>query len=63
MKTSLSLAKQIKSMKPGEFFNIKTKKQRAEVCRTVKVLRDSGSIDFQVITKATDVGFTVAAIR
>ena len=40
----LSLALRLRNMKAGNTFNVTGKHERAQVCRTVKTLRDAESL-------------------
>ena len=62
MSKELNFAARIRSMKVGESFIVKTEKERVSVCRISKTLRSAGVIDFEVVTRANEKGFKVAAI-
>lgn len=58
----MNLAQQIRSLKPGKTFIVKTEKERQSVLRTAKFLKDNNFIDFAVVTKADAGGFKIGAI-
>lgn len=62
MKPNLQLAARIRGMVKGESFTVKSEQERQQACRIAKTLRDSGAIEFQVVTKADGDEFIVAAI-
>lgn len=62
MKTKMHMAKRVRSMKIGEQFMVFTHKERQAVCRVAKSLKDSGAIEFDVVTKRDGNKFKVAAI-
>lgn len=58
-----NLGKQIMQLVPDPGFIVYSESARQEVCRTVKLLKEIGDIDFDVITCAVgDGSFKVAAI-
>lgn len=63
MSKQLNWARKIRALKTGSGFTVKNERQRQQVCRTAKALKDGGVIDFLVITKIDDDGtFRVGAI-
>jgi hypothetical protein len=62
MSKEIDLAQKVRALKAGSPFTVKTEKQRQRVCRIAKALRDSGAIDFTVVTRKENGAFTVAAI-
>lgn len=51
MKNDLHLAKRIRSMKSGQFFDVITPADRERVQRAAKTLFDAGAITFRVTTR------------
>ena len=62
MSKELSIARQVRGLKIGQPFTVKTDKERQKVCRIAKALKDAGVITFDVVTKRDGDLFKVAAI-
>lgn len=62
MKKDIELAQKVRALKVGQQFIVSTERQRQRVCRVAKSLRDSGAINFRVVTREENGLFTVAAI-
>ncbi len=62
MSKEMNIAMRVKALKTGKFFMVATEKQRQEVCRAAKLLKDAGVIEFDVVTKREGDAFKVAAI-
>ena len=62
MGKQLNLAQRVRVLKIGQHFHVSTEKERQEVCKVAKSLRDAGVIEFNVVTKADGERFKVAAI-
>jgi hypothetical protein len=62
MSKDLSLAQKVRSLKVASSFTVATEKERQQVCRVAKSLKDAGVIEFDVVTKRDGDIFKVAAI-
>ena len=63
MSKQLNLAQQIRGLKPGKTFTVKTKKDREGALRLAKMLKDSELISFDVVSRENPDGtFKVGAI-
>lgn len=62
MSKQLSIAKQISSLKRGQFFHVTGKSARQNVCRIAKALRDAGLTELQIVTRKDGSKFKVVAI-
>lgn len=62
MGKQLNLAQRIRALAVGKSFHVDTEKERQEVCKVAKTLRDAGVIEFEVVTKQDGDRFKVAAI-
>ena len=62
MSKKFSLAAKLKSLKVGQSFIVKTKREQIQVCNLAKSMRDLGYISFDIVTKTTEDGIKVAAI-
>jgi hypothetical protein len=58
----LAIAQRVRALKVGQSFVVSTEKERQQVCRIAKSLRDAGVIEFDVVTKSDNGKFKVAAI-
>lgn len=62
MSKDLTLAQKVRGLKAGKPFTVPTEKERQQVCRIAKSLKDAGVIEFDVVTKRDGDVFKVAAI-
>lgn len=59
----IEIAQRVRQLKVGKHFMVKSERERQSASRVAKSLKDSGVIDFDVVTKEGDNGeFKVAAI-
>lgn len=61
--SQMEIAQRLKGMKRGGEFSVGTNKERIIALNVAKVLRNAGTIDFQIVTRKNENnGFTIAAI-
>lgn len=59
----IEIAKRVRGLKIGQQFVVKTERERQTASKVGKSLKDSGAINFDIVTKADDSGgFKIAAI-
>jgi hypothetical protein len=58
----ISIAQKVRGLKIGRHFYVKTIADRQKVLRVAKALRDSGAIEFTVVTREEAEGFKIGAI-
>lgn len=61
--SSIQIARKIKGMRRGQSFEVSSPRERHQASINAKILRDTGVIDFTVVTRKDGSGkFIVAAI-
>jgi len=60
--SELELAQKMKSLKVGQQFMVKEKRERNAAIRVYNTLKNAGYISFQITTRQCDEGFKVVAI-